>query len=105
MRVIILPLIAALALSACADHAGANKGSMAVDPPARVSRLACKASAGDAFIGKMVSEEIGAQIMAQSGARSLRWLAPNTAMTMDHRFDRVNVFFDDDRIIRKVSCG
>lgn len=36
---------------------------------------------------------------------SLRVLGENAPMTMDHRPDRLNVFYDDSGDIVKVSCG
>ena len=68
------------------------------------SRL-CDASAVQSFVGQQATEQTGAQILAQSGARSLRWGAPNSAWTMDFREDRVNVRYDEQMAITTISCG
>lgn len=109
MRVIPMPLVAALALSACAGYGEA----MPPDPPekpaeepiARAPQGGCDAALVQSFVGAAVSADTGAQIIAQSGAARLRWLAPDSAMTMDYRPDRVNVFFDSSRMIERITCG
>ncbi len=102
MRAFALPFISsALALSACASYTDA----MPEDPPARAPEGECDAALVQDFVGQSVNAEIGAAIMAQSGARSLRWGPPDSAMTMDYRPDRVNVFYDDERVIERITCG
>ena len=49
--------------------------------------------------------EMGAAILRESGARTLRWGPPRSAMTMDYRQDRVNIMYDDAYKITQVSCG
>ncbi|MGE4411138.1 MAG: peptidase inhibitor I78 [Sphingomonadales bacterium] len=65
----------------------------------------CKADALDSFIGQKATEETGAKILAASGARTLRWAGPGMAVTMDYRFDRVTVSYDQDMVIERASCG
>jgi hypothetical protein len=48
---------------------------------------------------------MGAAILRESGARTLRWGPPRTAWTMDYRQDRVNLRYDDNMKITEVSCG
>ncbi len=40
-----------------------------------------------------------------SAAKTVRIVAPNTAVTMDHRPDRLNVLTDANGIIQKFTCG
>lgn len=95
------PLAAAFALSACVAHTGGVPG----DPPARAPQGDCKAALVQAFIGQTISQNIGTQIMVQSGAARLRWGAPDTGMTMDYRPDRVNVFYNENRVTERITCG
>ncbi len=37
--------------------------------------------------------------------RPIRVLPPDSAMTMDHRVDRLNVDLDDDGVITRIWCG
>jgi len=102
MRATVLPLVAStLALCACASYAG----DMSDNPPARAPQGECDAALVQDYIGETVSAEIGADIMARSGAASLRWGPPDSPMTMDYRPDRVNVFYDDARVIERITCG
>ena len=40
-----------------------------------------------------------------TGDRPLRMLPPGSAMTMDHRPDRLNVELDADGVITRIWCG
>ncbi|KPL68599.1 peptidase inhibitor I78 [Erythrobacter sp. SG61-1L] len=95
---ILAPLAGALALSACATT-GAEEPS----PPSRAEGE-CKAEAGQAFVGQKATAETGAALIAATGARTLRWVPPRTAVTMDFRPDRLTVSYDDDMVIERVSC-
>ncbi|WP_336981102.1 I78 family peptidase inhibitor [Altererythrobacter fulvus] len=64
----------------------------------------CKAEAGQAFVGQKATAETGAALIKATGARTLRWVPPRTAVTMDFRADRLTVSYDDDMVIERVSC-
>lgn len=65
----------------------------------------CDAAAVKSFVGENATGKVGAEILARSGAKSLRWGPPRSAWTMDYREDRVNVRYDDDMVITEVTCG
>lgn len=65
----------------------------------------CDASAVQARLGAMATQELGAELQASSGARTLRWVPPRTAVTMDYRPDRLNVEYNDNMVITRISCG
>lgn len=94
----LLPLIAVLALPACAASA---------DRPATPSDQAglCKDEGLTAFTGRKVTAELGTELLAASGARSLRWGPPRSAMTLDFRPDRLTVAYDDDMMVTSARCG
>ncbi|MWV29123.1 hypothetical protein GRF63_14550 [Erythrobacter sp. GH3-10] len=103
MRNIILCL-SPLVLAACAtatpppfDEDG--------NPRARESAGQCDADAVQGHLGQRASAEVGASLLSQSGVRSLRWVPPRTAVTMDFRPDRLTVSYDDDMIIERITCG
>lgn len=58
-----------------------------------------------AFEGQKVTAALGAELLAKSGARTLRWGAPGMAMTMDYREDRLTVSYDEAMIITSARCG
>ena len=93
-----IPLLALLALPACA-----TTGS---EPPASASGAGkCSNDGLEAFVGQKVTEALGAQLLAESGARNLRWGPPGSAMTMDFREDRLTVSYDDQMVMTRLSCG
>ena len=77
----------------------------AASPDAAKAEMAeCRQEAGEAFVGQKADAQAGAQLLAATGARQLRWVPPRTAVTMDYRPDRLTVTYDDDMIITQVSC-
>lgn len=93
---------AALALSACATTA-------AEEAPPRPIRVApdgnCDASGLQEHIGHTATAESGAILLKESDARSLRWIPPDSAVTMDYSPSRLNVSYDRDMKITRISCG
>jgi hypothetical protein len=65
----------------------------------------CKAESLGDLVGKRASDARGDVMLKRSGARVLRWLAPNAVMTMDFRADRLNVHTDDKGRIGRLTCG
>lgn len=74
-------------------------------PPAENERMVCDASGLKGLVGEKATAAIGERILAESGARTLRWGPPRTAWTRDYRRDRVNVRYDDDMVIEAITCG
>ena len=88
----------AIALSACTAADSAGPGD--IRPP----KGECMAEPGQAFIGQKATGEVGTELLKATGATSLRWVPPRTAVTMDFRPDRLTVSYDDDMAIDRVSC-
>lgn len=101
MDIRFLTLAALLPLAACAS-AGDGSPSDAAPPPAAMT---CSADAAQSYVGQTASPELGGAILKATGARTLRWGPPRSAMTMDYRQDRVNVMYDDAYKITQVTCG
>ena len=91
---------AALPLAACAGSEG--PADSAPPPPAEMT---CNADAGQSFVGQTATPDLGGAIVKATGARTLRWGPPRSAMTMDYRQDRVNAMYDDAYKITQVTCG
>ena len=97
------PLAALAALGSLAACA-ATPPPEAADPPAREPAGECDRAAAQAFVGKKATAAFGAEMLAATGARTLRWVPPRTAVTMDFRPDRLTVSYDDDMVITRASC-
>jgi hypothetical protein len=96
-----IAIAAALPLAACAS----SEAPVESTPAAPEAAMTCKADAVQSHVGHVASAEMGAAILKESGARTLRWGPPRSAMTMDYRQDRVNIMYDDAYKITQVTCG
>ncbi len=97
-----LPVAGALML--LAGCAASSDEVASAPPPAETARL-CDAAPAQYHVGHDATQAMGAAILKDSGARTLRWGPPRSAWTMDYRQDRVNVRYDDAMKIIDVTCG
>ncbi|MBX7483420.1 I78 family peptidase inhibitor [Qipengyuania qiaonensis] len=102
MRILALGVLAA-PLVACA--ASSEPPAAPADQPPVENAGECDAAPAQYHIGHDATEAMGAAILKESGARTLRWGSPNSAWTMDYRPDRVNVKYDEARKITEITCG
>ena len=96
MRNAAIVMLAAL-LSACANTGEPVEAASAVGK--------CSNDGLAAFEGQKVTAALGAELLAKSGARTLRWGAPGMAMTMNYREDRLTVSYDEAMTITSARCG
>lgn len=104
MRKILLVL--PLAIAGCAAPASQTPSPAA--PPAPIVAMGggtCQEGRGDAFVGQPVNGETGEAILRATGAKTLRWAAPDMMMTMEFSAERVTVHYGTDNRIGKVVCG
>lgn len=94
------PLLPVALLAGCA--AGGRHAAAPLPPP---RPQVCSTEGLETFVGRTASAESGAALLAASGARSLRWAAPDSALTMDFRPDRLTVSYDRAMRITRLSCG
>jgi hypothetical protein len=88
----------ALALSACATAQpvpvhGAPTGQRC--DPANIQQ----------FVGQQRSPELEQQMLAVSHARTVRWVPPGTAITMEFSYERLTVFLDASNRVERISCS
>jgi len=100
MDIRLLAIAAVLPLAACTQE----KPPVESTPPPP-AEMTCNAAAAASFVGQAASADVGSVIVKATGARTLRWGPPRSAMTMDYRQDRVNVIYDDAYKITQVTCG
>jgi Peptidase inhibitor I78 family len=92
--------LAAIGLAGCATTVTEAAPDMVADGP-----MACDAAPAQYHLGHDATQSMGAAVLKDSGARSLRWGPPNSAWTMDYREDRVNVRYDAQMKITEITCG
>lgn len=90
MRIAVLTTMALLAGCETIPEAGAGK---------------CNVARAQNFIGALGTADLGTALLKRSGARTIRWLAPGTAATMDYRQDRLNVRVDGRNFVTGLDCG
>jgi hypothetical protein len=57
------------------------------------------------FVGQPASQELGARMLAASGARTIRWVPKGGAVTMDFNPHRLTVQLDGSNRVERASCG
>ncbi len=65
----------------------------------------CDAAKAGGLIGRPASSALGSEALRLSGARTLRWIRPGDAVTMDYREDRLNIHLDGRSQVMRISCG
>ena len=100
MKYVALSVMGASLLSACTT-VPADMDAPAVQPTGEE----CDASAVQGAIGQTAAANMGARLLDQTGATTLRWVPPRTAVTMDFRPDRLTVVYDDNMVIERITCG
>lgn len=93
-----LPVLILASLSGCAMAGSGEIGRSA-------SEGRCRNEPLDQFAGQRADAALGARMLEVSDAKVLRWVPPDTAVTMDFRPDRLTVWYDESYIITKASCG
>ncbi len=101
MKKVLFALVVCPALLACSTTVGEPE----VPERGTTPGYACAVENLQSFVGQSVNEENGADALKQSGAKTLRWIAPRSAITMDFRQDRLNIEYDDAMTITRIYCG
>ncbi|RFP86522.1 hypothetical protein DZK27_13980 [Rhodobacteraceae bacterium 63075] len=90
----------ALAIAGLALFASCQMGDEKSSEPSRPATDACGATELGYIIGLRASE-----IDFSEQADTVRVIKPNSAVTLDHRPERLNVHVSDAGIITKLTCG
>ena len=98
----VLPAILAAVLLAACSSVQPEPGA-----PGRYGSAAgaCNATPVAWAVGKQAEQETMRRIWHESGAGLIRPIGPDTAVTRDHRPDRVNVEIDRNNTITGITCG
>ena len=71
-------------------------------PPGTAS---CNAAAAQRLVGQTATARLGAEALRLTGASTIRWIPPGTAVTMDYRPDRLNIETDANNRVTAIRCG
>lgn len=103
MKIALLSL--PLLLAGCASFAQEAPYTTTPVPEKEAGGFECSAQAAQYAVGQKTSVELATELMKKTGSRTLRWVPPRTAVTMDFRSDRLNIAYDDSMVITQISCG
>lgn len=98
MRIVLVTALAATAACTPVEMRGET-------PAAAPVATACNADSLGDLVGKRASDARADVMQTRSGSRTLRWIAPNAAVTMDFRADRLNVYVDAKGRIERFTCA
>ena len=65
----------------------------------------CAEGRAQVLIGRTATTELGAEALRLTGSRSLRWIRPGDAVTMDFREDRLNIHLGPQNRVTRLTCG
>ena len=65
----------------------------------------CSHEGMDQFNGQPASQDLGGQMLRQSGARSIRWVPKGSVSTMEFSADRLTVLLDGSNRVESARCG
>ncbi len=99
-----LPLIA-ISLAGCSGPVREAPYTTTPVPEKEAGGFECSAGAAQYAIGQKASSELAGELLKKTGSRTLRWMPPRTAATMDFRNDRLNIAYDDSMVIIQINCG
>jgi hypothetical protein len=68
-------------------------------------RFTCNAARVQGLVGQAATQALGAEAVRTSGARTMRWIQPGGAYTMDYRTDRLNIHLDARNQVTRIDCG
>lgn len=92
----------ALMLSACAS---VPPPEPAGQQPTFINGGNCRTDGLARFNGQPANERVAAEMLRVSGARTIRWVAPGMAVTMDYQSDRLTVSLDSRNRVEGANCG
>jgi len=96
MRIIALAALAALgACTSTARQSDRHHGAVGD----------CSAEAAQGLIGQAGTAELAADALQRTHLRTVRWILPGQAVTMDYRADRLDIALDADGKVERISCG
>ena len=94
-----LGLIAAVLLAGCAA-----KSPMPLRH-APAGGAQCRTTGLEQFRGQAVNQDLAIRLINASGARTIRWVPPGGAVTMDFSPTRLTVRTDAQNRVESLSCG
>ena len=74
-------------------------------PAATPPQADCHADRVQDLVGQPRSDALGDKARQRAGARVIRWIPTGAMVTMDYRFDRLDLRLGPDGKISAITCG
>ena len=94
-------LVVAIALLGAAGCETVNDDIPANDDP----RYACSITNLGGLVGQEATQRLGTEALRLSNSRTIRWIRPGDAVTMEYRLDRLNILLDASNRVTSFNCG
>ncbi len=65
----------------------------------------CSNAGLERFAGQVATPQVGSEMLRVSGARTVRWVQPGMAVTMDFSPQRLTVQLAPGNVIERAACG
>ena len=99
-------MLSPMMLAAClAPVAEAPQGLDAYPEHGVAAGKTCRVPDLERFVGKLATSAIGTEARNAAGAASVRWIRPDSQVTMDFRTDRLNITLDAQNRVVGIRCG
>ena len=99
-------MLAPMTLAACSvPVAETPQGLDAYPEYGATAGKTCRAPDPARFVGKVATSAVGTEARDAAGAASVRWIRPDSQVTMDYRTDRLNITLDAQNRIVGLRCG
>lgn len=99
-------MLVATGLTACsAPVAEPPQGLDAYPEYGATAGRTCRAPDPARFVGRTATAALGTEARDAAGAASVRWIRPDSQVTMDYRTDRLNITLDAANKIVGLRCG
>ena len=66
---------------------------------------ACRNDSLAQFVGQPANEQLGARMLAASGAKTIRWVPKGGVITMEFNPSRLTVQLDGSNRVESANCG
>ena len=74
-------------------------------PAAGSTRGQCSNTGLERFAGQVATAQVGSEMLRASGARTVRWVQPGMAVTMEFSPQRLTVQLAPGNVIQRATCG
>jgi hypothetical protein len=96
----LISIIALMPIAACTIATSDQTASASSEPVGT-----CRNDKLAQFVGQAATQDLGARLLATSGARILRWVPKGGVITMDFNPSRLTVQLDGSNRVESANCG